>query len=157
IDNSAARYDARFRAIDHGARPAEHRSREIDYRATRFETRSPLSALRRLDVPRLLTDFELMLLLAILRVGPDAYGVPVAREIEAATGRSVTRASVYAAIDRLQRMGLVTSTLGEPTAERGGRAKKILHVTADGMRAVKETRKTFITLWTGIPQLKGGT
>jgi PadR family transcriptional regulator, regulatory protein PadR len=105
---------------------------------------------------RLLTDFELMLLLAILRVGPEAYGVPVAREIEAATGRPVTRASVYAALERLQRMGLVTSTLGDSTPERGGRAKRHLRVSAAGLRAVKETQKAFITLWSGIPQLKGG-
>jgi DNA-binding PadR family transcriptional regulator len=104
---------------------------------------------------RLLTDFELMILLAILRVGEDAYVVPVAGEIEQATGRSVTRASVYTAVDRLQHMGLVSATLGDPTPERGGRAKKLLRVTPAGVRAVKETQRAFTALWTGLPALKG--
>ena len=106
--------------------------------------------------PRLLTDFELMILLAILRVGEEAYGVPVAREIEAVTGRTVTRASIYAALDRLARMGLVTSTLGDPTPQRGGKAKRFLRVTGKGVRAVKDTKQAFTTLWRGIPALEGG-
>ena len=104
---------------------------------------------------RLLTDFELMILLAILRVGDEAYGVPIARQIEAATGRPVTRASVYTALDRLQRLGLVTSTLGDPTPERGGRAKRFFTVTPRGLGAVKETQRAFATMWRGLPQLKG--
>lgn len=104
---------------------------------------------------RLLTDFELMILLAILRVGEDAYGVPIGREIEAATNRPVTRASIYTALDRLQRMGLVTSELGDPTPERGGRAKRFFGLTASGLKAVKETQRAFATMWKGLPQLKG--
>jgi PadR family transcriptional regulator, regulatory protein PadR len=104
---------------------------------------------------RLLTDFELMILLAILRVGDEAYGVPVAEEIEGATGRPVTRASIYTALDRLQRMGLVTSAMGDPTPERGGRAKRFFAVTPAGLRAVKEAQRAFSTMWRGLPQLKG--
>jgi PadR family transcriptional regulator PadR len=104
---------------------------------------------------RLLTDFELMILLAILRVGEEAYGVPISLEIETATGRPVTRASVYTALDRLQRMGLVTSAMGDPTAERGGRAKRFFTVTAAGLKAVKEAQRAFATMWKGLPQLKG--
>ena len=104
---------------------------------------------------RLLTDFELMILLAILRVGEEAYGVPIGREIESATNRPVTRASIYTALDRLQRMGLVASSLGDPTPERGGRAKRFFRVTADGIRAVKEAQRAFATMWKGLPQLKG--
>jgi len=103
----------------------------------------------------MLTDFELMILLAILRVGDEAYGVPISRQIEAATARPVTRASVYTALDRLQRLGLVTSTLGQPTPERGGRAKRFFTVTAQGLRAVKEAQRAFATMWRGLPQLKG--
>ena len=107
-------------------------------------------------MPRsLLTDFELMILLATLRVGEEAYGVPIAREIEQTGGRSVALAAVYAALDRLERNGLVTSTLGETTPERGGRAKKIFEVTNDGLRAVKQTQQALVALWTGVPQLKG--
>src|SRR5215213_6895328 len=104
---------------------------------------------------RLLTDFELLILLAILRIGDDAYGVPIAHEIEAATDRPVTRASIYTALDRLHRMGLVTSAMGDPTPERGGRAKRFFSVTPAGLRAVKESQRAFSTMWKGLPQLKG--
>src|SRR5687768_16866524 len=103
----------------------------------------------------LLTDFELMILLATLRVGDQAYGVPIAHEIERTGGRPVAVAAVYAALDRLERNGLVTSSLGEATPERGGRAKKMFEVTRDGLRAVKQTQQALVALWTGIPELKG--
>jgi|SRR5687767_14999672 PadR family transcriptional regulator, regulatory protein PadR len=104
---------------------------------------------------RLLTDFELLILLAILRLDDGAYGVPIAGEIEAATGRPVTRASIYTTLDRLQRTGLVESEMGDPTAERGGRAKRFFRVTRAGLRAVKEAQRAFTTMWKGLPQLKG--
>ena len=104
---------------------------------------------------RLLTDFELMVLLAVLRLGDDAYGVPIAREIEETGKRPVVRAVVYASLDRLQGRGLVRSTMGEPTAERGGRAKRYYRVSATGLKAVRETQRALIALWTGIPELKG--
>ena len=85
----------------------------------------------------LLTDFELMILLATLRVGDAAYGVPIAAEIERTGGRHVVVAAVYTALDRLERNGLVASAIGEPTPERGGRAKRFFQVTPQGMRAVK--------------------
>ena len=105
---------------------------------------------------RLLTDFELMVLLAILRVGEGAYGVPIAREIEQTAKRPVVRAVVYAALDRLQQRGLVTSTLGEPTAERGGKAKRFYRVSGMGLKAVRDTQRALTALWSGIPELKGG-
>lgn len=104
----------------------------------------------------LLTDFELMILLAALRIGDAAYGVPIAAEIERTGGRRVVVAAVYTALDRLERNGLVTSTIGEPTPERGGRAKRFFRVTTQGMRAVKETQRALVSLWKGIPQLRGG-
>jgi DNA-binding PadR family transcriptional regulator len=103
----------------------------------------------------LLTDFELMILLAALRLGDDAYGVSIAREIEQTGGRSVVLTAVYAALDRLERNGLVNSSLGEATAERGGRAKRFFDVTAQGLRAVKQTQQALVALWTDVPQLKG--
>ena len=102
----------------------------------------------------LLTDFELMILLAILRVGDDAYGVQIAREIEATGGRRVLLGAVYAALGRLERNGLVTSTIGAPTAERGGRAKRFFRVTARGVRGVRSTREALVALWRDVPQLK---
>jgi PadR family transcriptional regulator PadR len=103
-----------------------------------------------------LTDFELMILLAILRVGENAYGVPVAREIETTAGRTVLLGAVYAALDRLQRAGLVSSTVGDPTPERGGRAKRFFRVTGNGLRAIKDTQRALTALWTNVPALKGG-
>lgn len=105
---------------------------------------------------RFLTDFELMIMLAILRVRERAYGVPIAREIEETAGRPVTLAAVYLALDRLQENNLVASELGDPTPERGGRAKKFFRVTPAGLRAVRHTQRAFIALWQGIPELKGG-
>ena len=104
-----------------------------------------------------LTDFELMILLAILRVGEKAYGVPIAREIEDTGGRPVLLGAIYAAVNRLEQNGLVTSSLGDPTPERGGRPKKFFKVTAKGLKAIRYTRKALTALWSGIPQLKGGT
>ena len=105
---------------------------------------------------QLLTDFELMILLAVLRAEDEAYGVTIAREIEATAGRQVVLGAVYAALDRLERNGLVASKIGQPTAERGGRAKRFFSVTPQGLRAVKDTRRALVALWNDVPQLKGG-
>ena len=106
---------------------------------------------------RLLTDFELMILLATLRVSDeDAYGVLIAREIERTGGRRVLLGAVYTALDRLERNGLVTSSVGDPTPERGGRAKRFFRVTPRGLRAVKETQRALVALWTDVPQLTHG-
>jgi PadR family transcriptional regulator, regulatory protein PadR len=103
-----------------------------------------------------LSDFELVVLLAVLRVGEDAYGVPIAQEIEETTGRTVAVAAVYAALQRLESRGLVSSVLGDPTASRGGRAKRFFRVTGKGTKEAREAQRAFIALWQGIPQLKGG-
>lgn len=103
-----------------------------------------------------LTDFELMILLAILRVGDEAYGVPIAREIEHTAGRTVVLAAVYTALDRLDANGLVSSVLGEPTPARGGRAKRFFRVTPAGLKAVRQTRRALTRLWDAVPQLEGG-
>ena len=73
-----------------------------------------------------LGEFEFMVLLAAIRLGDDAYGVPIAREIEQRSRREVALGSVYAALERLEEKGLVTSRLGDPTAARGGRARRRL-------------------------------
>lgn len=103
----------------------------------------------------LLTDFELMILLAVLRVGDEAYGVPIAREIEHTGGRTVIVSAVYAALDRLERQGLVRSSVGAPTPERGGRAKRFFTVTPSGIRAIKDTQRALTALWTNVPRLEG--
>jgi len=103
-----------------------------------------------------LGGFELTVMLALLRVGEDAYGVPIAREIEASSGRDVGIASVYAALERLERKRFVTSRQGEPTPERGGRAKRFFHATPLGLRQVRKTQETLVRLWQGLPQLERG-
>jgi DNA-binding PadR family transcriptional regulator len=103
-----------------------------------------------------LTDFELMILLAILRIGDEAYGVPIAREIQETGRRTVMLGAVYAALDRLENNGLVTSTIGDPTPERGGRAKRFFRLTPAGLTAVRQTQRALTKLWANLPQLKGG-
>ena len=75
-----------------------------------------------------LGNLELMVLLSLIRVGDQAYGVPISREIERRTGRDVALGSVYAALDRLERKGFVSSILGDPTPERGGRSKRLFRL-----------------------------
>jgi DNA-binding PadR family transcriptional regulator len=102
-----------------------------------------------------LGEFELMVLLALIRLDDEAYGVPIAEEIRVQAGREAALGSVYAALERLEEKGLVSSRVGEPTAERGGRAKKYFRVTEQGMRDVRATQRALTQLWNGIPELKG--
>jgi len=103
-----------------------------------------------------LGEFELMVILAVLRLDADAYGVTISREIEKNTQREVSIGSVYAALERLEEKGLVTSSLGDPTAERGGRAKRFFQITDNGLKEVRQTQRALMRLWTGLPQLEGG-
>ena len=96
-----------------------------------------------------------MVLLALVRLGDNAYGVPISRELEQHSGREVSFGSVYAALERLGEKGLVTSELGEPTTGRGGRAKRYFRVTEDGLRELRTTQRALISLWKGLPQRKG--
>src|ERR1700756_3362097 len=100
-------------------------------------------------------EFELMVMLALMRIGENAYGVPICREIEEHGRREVVVGSVYATLERLEEKGFVSSELGEPTAERGGRAKKYFHVTARGLKEVRETQRSLVKLWNGLPELQG--
>ena len=99
-----------------------------------------------------LRHFELMVLLALIRLGDDAYGVPICHEIEKQSGREAALGSVYAALERLEEKGLVTSRLGDSTAVRGGRAKRYFRVTAQGMRDVRQTQRALMNLWRGLPE-----
>jgi DNA-binding PadR family transcriptional regulator len=103
-----------------------------------------------------LGSFELMVVLVLIRIGDGAYGVPISEELDRLTGRDVAIASVYAALERLEAKGFVTSELGEPTSERGGRAKRYFKMTPRGLKEVKEMRRTLLKLWNGLPELEGG-
>ena len=104
-----------------------------------------------------LGGFELQVLLAVMRLGDEAYGVPIADAIEEASGREINAGSIYITLDRLEEKGLVTSHLGESTPERGGRAKTYFHVTGKGLRAVRHAQRTLVKLWRGVPELQKGT
>lgn len=106
--------------------------------------------------PRALTDLEFMILLATMRMGDQAYGVQIARELEETGGRTVLLGAVYATLDRLESMGLVRSSVGDPTPERGGKAKRYFRVTPTGIRSAKDTQNAFVSLWRNVPELKGG-
>jgi PadR family transcriptional regulator PadR len=102
-----------------------------------------------------LGEFELMILLAVIHLDDQAYGVPIAREIETHRGRDVSVGSVYAALERLEAKKLVSSTLADPTPERGGKAKRYFRVTKAGLRQIHETRRVLSKLWQVLPALKG--
>ena len=103
-----------------------------------------------------LGEFELMVLLTLIRLGDEAYGVPICREIEKRSGREAALGSVYAALERLEEKGMVTSRLGDSTAVRGGRAKRYFRATAQGVRDGRQTRRVLMNLWHGLPELEGG-
>jgi PadR family transcriptional regulator PadR len=101
-----------------------------------------------------LGNFELMVLLALIGLGDDAYGVPIAEVLTKTLGREVAAASVYAALERLAHKELVTSRMGESMPERGGRARRYFRISGAGLREVRATRSALTTLWSGLPVLK---
>lgn len=99
-----------------------------------------------------LGEFEQLVLLALLRLGPDAYGATVRREIEARTGREVAISAVYTTLERLENKGYLRSRLGEPTAERGGRRRRHFELLPAGARALKVAYEVFKGMTAGLEQ-----
>jgi DNA-binding PadR family transcriptional regulator len=97
-----------------------------------------------------LGEFEHIVVLALLRLGDQAYGVTVRQEIEARIGREVSIGAIYATLDRLEGKGYVKSQLGEPTPERGGRSKRFFRVSAKGVAAVNRTHRALQTMTKGL-------
>jgi PadR family transcriptional regulator PadR len=97
-----------------------------------------------------LGEFEQIVLLAILRLKDDAYAVPVREEIEARTGRSVSRGALYTALDRLEAKRCLTSRMSEPIAERGGRSRRYYTVAPAGLSALRASRRALLQLWSGL-------
>ncbi|MGD1068556.1 MAG: PadR family transcriptional regulator [Bryobacteraceae bacterium] len=95
-------------------------------------------------------DFEQIVLLAILRVGEDAYGVTIRAEIELCTGRDPAPGALYTTLDRLEDKGFVPSRLGDPTPQRGGRAKRFFTVTPAGIEAVARAQRSYRRLLRGL-------
>ena len=97
-----------------------------------------------------LGEFEQLVLLAIVHLRNDAYGIPIVDEIERRTEREVSRAAVYVSLRRLEDKGLVSSWLGESTAERGGKPRRYVSIEPNGLRALKESRKVAEQMWRGL-------
>ena len=100
--------------------------------------------------PATLGEFEQMILLAILQRNEDAYGTTVHEELSRHTKRPVARGAVYMTLDRLEKKGLLTSTLSDPTPERGGRARRCYSLTRQAIHALKDSRRTLLSLWDGL-------
>ncbi len=105
---------------------------------------------------RSLGEFELLVLLAVLRLGDeDAYAVSIVDEIGERTGRRVRRAAVYTALQRLESKGLVATWLGEPRPERGGKARRSVRVEPAGVQAIREAQSALQNMWRDLPGLGG--
>jgi PadR family transcriptional regulator PadR len=90
--------------------------------------------------------FEELVLLALVRLRENAYGVMIRREIAERTGRDVSFGAVYTTLERLERKGYVSSRVGEPTPERGGRAKRYFRIEAPGIRALNEAQDAIASM-----------
>jgi DNA-binding PadR family transcriptional regulator len=97
-----------------------------------------------------LGEFEHIVLLTVLRLGEGAYGAVVRGEIERVTGRLATIGAVHATLARLERKGLVSSWIGEPTEARGGKARRHFKIENAGIAAIKDARKTLQQLRAGL-------
>ena len=97
-------------------------------------------------------EFEELLLLAIQVLGDGTYGVPLQQYLEKTARRPVAMGAVYAALDRLEAKGLVRSTLGEATAERGGKPKRLFSVTSTGREAARSARTVRDRMWRAIEE-----
>lgn len=107
--------------------------------------------------PDSLAEFELLVMLAALRLGPEeAYTVSIADDIRGRTGRSVRRANVYTTLQRLEAKGLITTHLGEPRPERGGRPRRLVVLAQDGMVALQSTTSAIRAMTSELEDAIGG-
>ena len=97
-----------------------------------------------------LGEFEQLVLLAVLRLGSEAYGATIRREIEARTHRELSISAVYTTLQRLEQKGLVRSRIGEPLPERGGRRRKYVELLPAGARALKVAYNAFAGMAAGV-------
>jgi PadR family transcriptional regulator, regulatory protein PadR len=97
-----------------------------------------------------LGEFEHIVLLAILRLGDDAYAIPIRQEIHERTGRAVARGALYTALERLESKEFLRSRMSEPLPERGGRSRRYFTVTPAGLAAMRSSRRSLLRLWQGL-------
>jgi DNA-binding PadR family transcriptional regulator len=97
-----------------------------------------------------LGDLEFLVLLAILRLGDDAYGVPIARELDRRAGRDLSRAAIHVTMQRMEDQGLVASRLDAPRDDRVGRARRYYRVLPRGLALVRQSKHAYQTMWKGL-------
>jgi DNA-binding PadR family transcriptional regulator len=102
-------------------------------------------------MPSSLGEFEHLVLATALRL-KAGYGAELVRELESRAGREVQGGALYATLDRLERKGYLTSRMGDPDPQRGGRPKRFVEVTPEGVRALAEHRAAFLRVWDGIEE-----
>jgi DNA-binding PadR family transcriptional regulator len=100
-----------------------------------------------------LGEFEQIVLLAIVRLGDDAYGVLIKQDIEQRTGRALTVGALYRTLDRLEDKGYVSSAFSDPTPERGGRSKRYFRIKPLGLRTLRASREALAAMWEGLDPL----
>ena len=105
--------------------------------------------------PITLGEFEQVVLLAVVRLDDNAYGVTIRSEIQECTGRGPTPGALYTTLDRMEKKGLVRSWLGAPTPQRGGRPKRFFKLTPLGRAALVRTQRAYQTLLAGLDLLGG--
>ena len=102
-----------------------------------------------------LGEFEQLILLAILRLGDNAYGVTIRAELMERARRAVAPGALYTSLERLETKGLLTSRMGDPTPQRGGRAKRYVMVTSAGIEALRRALQAYERLLDGLNVLRG--
>jgi DNA-binding PadR family transcriptional regulator len=103
--------------------------------------------------PIYLGEFEFAVLLAVLHLNEDAYAVPVRELIEERTGRPVARGALYTGLDRLEAKGCLRSRMGDPTEERGGKARRYYSVTPSGLKALRATHEAVSSMTRGLESI----
>ena len=114
-----------------------------------------MKAMSQPNPPAYLGELEQLLLLAILQCGGDAYTVPIRQVLADKSRRRIARGALYTSLDRLESKGFVTSQLGEPLAERGGRPRRYYAVTGAGIEAVRAARAAMANLSQGLESVLG--
>ena len=97
-----------------------------------------------------LGEFEQAVLLGVMRLGDDAYGLAIRKELEEQTSRTVTHGAAYITLDRLEAKELLSSRMADSDPDRGGRRKRFFRVTAQGMEALRVSRRALLNLWSGF-------
>lgn len=105
--------------------------------------------------PPALGEFEQIVMLALLRLGADAYGASVCGEIAARGGRDVSVSAVHTTLERLEQKGLVRSRVGEPTPQRGGKRKRHYEVAPLGMKSLQASYRSLRGMVDGLEHLLG--